>query len=317
MLCQVDNPQSSNLEGGFRFSANGQLLRITFLRLLDIMMNTINIILSICVFSNLLENLVVCSGTWSYKDPNGPTTWAKTYPKCGGKRQSPINIIPEKAPFDGSFSDLHIHYSQRTDLDVTNNGRAITAKLSSKDKLNFTGGGLKSVYTLDQFHFHVGADSSQGSEHQIDGKKYPMEMHLVHYDVNNSSDITAAIMSVLFTEGTKDNPYFDKLTNSLQNCSKKDETTKVMGFSVKDILPNDTQSFYRYSGSFTTPQCSENVEWIVFHQTVSVSSRQLQAFRSVSSSKQDTKPLVNNFRPVQPLNNRTVLRNFGMMFENI
>ena len=232
------------------------------------------------------------------------------------KRQSPINIIPQKSPFDGSFSDLHIHYSSTADLNVTNNGRAITAKLSNNDKLNFTGAGLKSVYTLDQFHFHVGADSSKGSEHQIDGKKYPMEVQLVHYDVSKSSDVTAAIMSVLVTEGTEDNHVFDKLTNSLQNCSKKDETTKVIGFSVKDILPNNTQSFYRYSGSFTTPKCSENVEWIVFHQTVSISSRQLQAFRSVSSTKQGTEPLVNNFRPVQPLNNRTVLRNFGMIFEN-
>lgn len=31
-------------------------------------------------------------------------------------------------------------------------------------------------YTLVQFHFHWGANSSQGSEHMIDSKAYPAEV---------------------------------------------------------------------------------------------------------------------------------------------
>lgn len=276
-----------------------------------------NTLLLISLFSILLANLAVCSDDWSYTNPNGPSTWPKTYPICGGKKQSPINIIPKDSPFDGSIKELAINYSPFTELNVTNNGKAITARVSSSDALNFTGAGLPSTYILEQFHFHVGSDNSQGSEHQIKGKKYPMEMHLVHYGASKSPSITAAVMSVLFTEEKSDNPALNKLIESLQNCSYLGQSTQLPSFSVRDILPKDTSVFYRYSGSFTTPQCNESVEWIVFHQTVSISTSQIQKFRNVfSSTKQTTKPLVNNFRPVQPLNGRIVQRNFGMIFEN-
>lgn len=279
-------------------------------------MNPINIVFPITVFINLLlVNIVVCGG-WSYNDPvTGPSTWFKTYPKCSGKKQSPINIDPKKAIFDGSFSDLNIRYSPLVDVNLTNTGKDIAATVVRPGRLNFTGAGLKSTYILHQIHFHVGADSSQGSEHQINGKKYPLELHLIHYNANKSSDLTVVVMSVLVTQGTTRNHGFDKLLDSLQNCSYKGDSTKVLNFSVRNLVPSDDQAFYRYSGSFTTPDCKEGVEWIVFHQTLSLSSTQLQKFRDVySTSKQDTKPwvhLVNNFRPVQALNGRIILRNFG------
>ncbi|KAK3744750.1 hypothetical protein QZH41_003386 [Actinostola sp. cb2023] len=183
----------------------------------------------------------------------GPSTWNKTFPQCAGKRQSPINIIPKDVPFDGSFNDLDIRYAASVDVNLTNNGRAITANAFSSDMLNFTGAG----------------------------------------DAN---------------------PALEKIVNNLQNCTYKGQSVRVLALSVKDLLPKDTTKFYRYSGSFTTPQCNESVEWIVFHQTVSISSSQLDKFRGIfASSPQNTKkiPLVNNFRPVQPLNSRIVRKNFA------
>merc|ERR1712180_508934 len=32
-----------------------------------------------------------------------------------------------------------------------------------------------------QLHWHWGSDSSKGSEHTMDGKEYPLELHLVHW----------------------------------------------------------------------------------------------------------------------------------------
>lgn len=37
-------------------------------------------------------------------------------------------------------------------------------------------GGLSSVYSTAQFHFHWGAENSFGSEHQIDGQSFPLEV---------------------------------------------------------------------------------------------------------------------------------------------
>ena len=48
------------------------------------------------------------------------------------------------------------------------------------------GGPLKSNYTFHQLHFHWGEDNEKGSEHRINGKSFPMEMHIVH--LNNDTD---------------------------------------------------------------------------------------------------------------------------------
>ena len=42
-----------------------------------------------------------------------------------------------------------------------------------------------------------------------------------------------------------------------------------------DILPENVQSFYRYNGSLTTPNCDEVVTWSVFSNPVTMSSAQL------------------------------------------
>ena len=42
------------------------------------------------------------------------------------------------------------------------------------------GGPLAFSYQLLQLHFHWGRRNGRGSEHTINGEKFPMEMHLVH-----------------------------------------------------------------------------------------------------------------------------------------
>lgn len=44
-----------------------------------------------------------------------------------------------------------------------------------------SGGPLKGVYEFAQLHFHWGDDDSHGSEDEIDGKSYAMELHLVFF----------------------------------------------------------------------------------------------------------------------------------------
>ena len=44
-------------------------------------------------------------------------------------------------------------------------------------------------YSLLQFHFHT------PSEHTINGKKYPMEMHLVHKDARHQNKVISDFMS--------------------------------------------------------------------------------------------------------------------------
>ena len=81
-----------------------------------------------------------------------------------------------------------------------------------------------------------------------------------------------------------------------------------------DFLPAPTcrERFYRYSGSLTTPNCDEVVVWTVFADAIEVSNGQLESLRKAKYFSQNKNgPMVNNFRPIQPLNNRRVERSFN------
>ncbi|WP_149807055.1 carbonic anhydrase family protein, partial [Salmonella enterica] len=69
--------------------------------------------------------------------------------------------------------------------------------------------------------------------------------------------------------------------------------------SAEQLLPAK-RDYYRFSGSLTTPPCSEGVRWLVMKEPVQVSQAQIDAFKAVMHHP--------NNRPVQPLNGRLVLQ---------
>ena len=85
---------------------------------------------------------------------------------------------------------------------------------------------------------------------------------------------------------------------------------RVLPESLRDLMPKDLNSFWRYQGSLTTPgaiggnDCAELVVWTVFKSKITMSKTQLEQFFRLKTS--EGAPLKNNFRPTQPLNNREV-----------
>jgi carbonic anhydrase len=126
-----------------------------------------------------------------------------------------------------------------------------------------------------------------------------------------------AVLGVFVEVGDKAHPTFDKLTEKF--CSIKYSgmnTTKIDNVQILSMFPNNRRHFVRYSGSLTTPGCQESVIWTVFRDPISISQSQLNAFRALSHNGRkdghDT-PMEDNFRPVQPIGERTVLRNFDVI----
>jgi len=45
---------------------------------------------------------------------------------------------------------------------------------------SISGANLKGTYIAEDLHFHWGSRGTEGSEHRIDGRRFDIEMHIVH-----------------------------------------------------------------------------------------------------------------------------------------
>ncbi|XP_059142586.1 LOW QUALITY PROTEIN: carbonic anhydrase 14-like [Physella acuta] len=253
---------------------------------------------------------------WGYYHGES-THWRETFSNCGAYSQSPINIevfytVEEPLP-------VMVYKNYETSAGVLmklkNSGHAAQVDISGTE-ISISGSGLTEPYVAAQFQFHWG-----GSEHTINGKSYPMELHIVHYKKSLGSLAAAAtqfqglaVLGFLFEVSSGDNVLFNNITNYLKSIKDPDTSVTIPSFPINSILPSRRSDLYRYHGSLTTPGCHETVIWSVFKDTIQVSSRQLALFRTLVSHETDSNgnplPMVDNNRPIQAINSREVYRNF-------
>jgi len=232
---------------------------------------------------------------WDYGAESGPAHWAELSPlyvQCGeGTSQSPIDIRNlavvevvggDRLKLDYAPASLRITRNEHV-VDLIDNGHTIQVQYDEGSTL-LEGG---RTFELAQYHFHA------PSEHTIEGRSFPMEMHLVHRAGNGE----LAVIGVLIAVG-RHNKAFDPLWANLPK--KPGDTRHIEGVtvSVDDLLPG-VASHYRYSGSLTTPPCSEGVSWFLGSNPIERSREQIAAFTSIISD---------NNRPTQPLNGRSVAK---------
>jgi carbonic anhydrase len=219
---------------------------------------------------------------WDYSDTLGPSHWGDLKPEFAtcktGHRQSPIDI---RNPQPVDLPPITFDYKPST-LHIIDNGHTIMVNYQPGSSISV--GGKK--YDLKQFHFH------RPSEEKINGKGYAMVVHLVHAD----QDGKLAVVAVLLEEG-KDNPLVRELWNDLPKEKEKEEFLNNVEIDATRILPAD-RGYYTFSGSLTTPPCSEDVTWFVLKTPVTVSAAEIEQF---------SKLYRNDARPTQPLYNRVVL----------
>lgn len=221
---------------------------------------------------------------WTYEGEGSPEHWGtlnEAYKTCQtGMNQSPVNI---DHTLHAHLSPLETHYVDGP-VTLINNGHTIQAGLKTTTADRITLDGKPSV--LQQFHFHA------PSENTVHGKHYAMEMHLVHKD--DSGDIT--VVAVMFEQGAA-NTELDKLWATMPE--KIDQSTKISTqMNLNALLPKD-KTYWRFSGSLTTPPCSEGVSWIVLKHPLTLSAAQLEKFSHTMHHS--------NNRPPRPLHGRVVI----------
>ena len=77
------------------------------------------------------------------------------------------------------------------------------------------------------------------------------------------------------------------------------------------ILPS--MGLYHYTGSLTTPPCTEGVQWFVLSTPVGITADELSLLRYVVANHPGSliDAAGDDNRPVQPLNGRTVTKSFS------
>uniref|UniRef100_A0A3P8U8M8 Alpha-carbonic anhydrase domain-containing protein n=1 Tax=Amphiprion percula TaxID=161767 RepID=A0A3P8U8M8_AMPPE len=194
-------------------------------------------------------------------------------------RQSPVDI-------DETFTQVRLQY-QNVQLEgwnkltaesttIHNNGKTVAIDVDGE--FFVSGGGLSSRFRVSRVTFHWGRcnATSDGSEHSLNGMKYPLEMQIYCYDPDDFQSLDDAIkeggrvaaLAVLFE--------VDALSQVVLLLGLfPGKSGSVEAFTLRSLLPNNTDKYYIYNGSLTAPPCSEMVEWIVFKHTVAISETQV------------------------------------------
>jgi len=219
---------------------------------------------------------------WTYEGKEGPENWAKLSPEFStceaGRNQSPINI---EDSIHAAIKPLKA-IQKFPAKDIFNNGHTV--------QINFKEGNMlaldNAAFQMKQVHFHA------PSENTIHGKSFPLEAHFVHADAKGN----LAVIGVMFTEG-KANPALAKLWEQLPE--EEGEPIILKNRVMPSEFMPDNKSYYRFSGSLTTPPCSEGVRWLLMKNPITASKEQIEAFKKAAHHS--------NNRPVQALNGRVII----------
>uniref|UniRef100_A0A3P8WMG9 Carbonic anhydrase n=1 Tax=Cynoglossus semilaevis TaxID=244447 RepID=A0A3P8WMG9_CYNSE len=174
----------------------------------------------------------------------------------------------------------------------TDGGETSAVKVGFYRGVKISGGGLSEEYDSLQFHLHWGNGFAvPGSEHTVDRKRYPMELHIVSMKSSYNGNISLAVadstgLAVLgfFIDVRASGPASEpaswtKLTSYLSKIPTKGDMAGIApGISLDELLEGvDRTKYYRYLGSLTTPMCNEAVVWTVFKEPIQI-SRELVSF---------------------------------------
>lgn len=199
------------------------------------------------------------------------------YPECNNPEQSPIDLAYANEMGSSEISiELDRMYQDYENVTMSKSGGGVSVLLGTDGE--FLGEGTMELTRVDeisewhpvQFHFH------SPSEHTIDGKHMDLEMHIVHLSPEMELGAVLGIFFELDLGGDGENTFL----HQMRGLESQDSITGPL--SLKGFLQSlNTEDFWSYDGSLTTPPCTEGVRWSVLKTIQPISPGQLRMFSNV------------------------------------
>ena len=238
--------------------------------------------LALCLAAAAATAAAAAAPRWSYSGADGPDRWAaisNAFAVCGnGQQQSPIDLA---GAAERDLANPQATY-QPSEARIVDDGHTVEVDLARAGSV-LTVDGVP--YSLVQFHFH------SPSEHTVNGNSFAVELHLVH-----QADSGAVAVVGVFIAGGSENPALVPMLAALPSKENRDVRLREP-FDPTTLLPSDRRA-YRYTGSLTTPPCTEGVTWLVMATPITASGQQIAAL---------ARALEGNNRPQQARGNRELL----------
>ncbi|XP_078180234.1 alpha carbonic anhydrase 7-like [Carex rostrata] len=222
---------------------------------------------------------------------NGPEHWGEinvTWTKCGtGHQQSPVDLLNERVQVNPYMGRLLRSY-QPANATMKNRGHDVELKLhEDAGSIQIDG----NHYNLTQLHWH------SPSEHTINGRRFAMEMHMVHQTQDGKK---IAVIGFLYKYGRPD-PLLDELEPYIKEIANKNNEEEWVGIVDPSKIKLGSRKYYRYMGSLTIPPCTEGVVWTILKKIRTVSRDQVHLLKdAVHEEAHD------NSRPLQSIYDRMI-----------
>ncbi|CAJ2672491.1 unnamed protein product [Trifolium pratense] len=225
----------------------------------------------------------------------GPSHWGelkKEWATCkNGRLQSPIDLLSHRVKVVPKLGELKKYYKPHN-ATIKNRGHDIEVKWEGDaGSINING----TQFFLHQAHWH------SPSEHTINGRRYDLEVHLVHESAKINGKSKIAVIGLLYEIGRPD-PLLTKLSKYIIKGMVDTEAERSIGvIDPSEEIKLGGNKYYRYIGSLTVPPCTEDVIWTIYNKIRSVSREQVMLLREAVYDHAEK-----NARPIQLLNRREI-----------
>ncbi|KAL7115817.1 hypothetical protein ACP275_04G204400 [Erythranthe tilingii] len=230
---------------------------------------------------------------FSYQEGSkiGPSRWGEIRPEwkdcSAGKMQSPIDLLNRRVEIVSHLGRLKRDYKP-ANATLINRGHDMMLRWrdNSAGYIHING----TLYHLNQIHWH------SPSEHTINGRRFDMEVHLVH----QSHDNRTAVVGIMYKIGRPDS-FLSMMSRDLEAISQTSDIERSVGIVDPKLIKIGSRKYYRYIGSLTVPPCTQNILWTIVRKVRTVTREQVRLIRDAVHDESEV-----NARPIQPLHDRSI-----------